>query len=215
QISHQIRNPLTSIGGFALRLSREQTSRDDYQRYTQIIQTEAKRLEHILDRLVEFARVQPTPFVAYTLPEIFREAEKMVGRENSPTHWHDPNALADTILYGNPSLISRAVQCLVQNAVEACSDNPEISVTGEMKDHQVLVCVKDNGEGILPENFPFIFDPFFSTKFNYLGMGLTLARRIAQVHNGQIQVDSRPGQGAEFRLLLPKDRRREIRTRLF
>jgi PAS domain S-box-containing protein len=214
QISHQIRNPLTSIGGFALRLAREQTSREDYQRYTQIIQTEAKRLEHILDRLVEFARVQPAPFTSYTLPEIFSEAEKVDGQGNPSVHWPSPDTLVDTILYGNPGLILRAIQCLVQNALEACSDKAEISVTGEVKDNQVLVCIKDNGEGILQENLPFIFDPFFSSKFNYLGMGLTLAKRIAQVHNGQIQVDSLPGQGSEFRLLLPKDRRREIRTRL-
>jgi signal transduction histidine kinase len=94
------------------------------------------------------------------------------------------------------------------------ADSKQVEVTGDFLENQILIRIKDDGHGILPENRPFIFDPFFSTKFNYLGLGLTMAKRIVQVHQGQIEVDSAPGQGSEFRLLLPKDRRREIRTRL-
>jgi PAS domain S-box-containing protein len=216
QISHQIRNPLTSIGGFAQRLAREPISREDCQRYTQIIQNEARRLEHILDRLVEFARVQPTRFVPYTLPEIFAGVEKSVPskEEAAALRWPDLEKVPNNTIYGNPDFISRAVQCLIQNGLEACSNQGEVMVTGELTENQILIRIKDNGDGILPENLPFIFDPFFSTKFNYLGLGLTMAKRIVQVHQGQIKVKSVPGQGSEFRLLLPKDRRREIRTRL-
>lgn len=218
QISHQIRNPVASIGGFALRLAREQTTREDYQQYAQIIQNEAKRLEYIIDRLVEFARVQPVPFVPYTLPEIFAGVEKSMGLDSDgkslALRWPDLATLPDTTLYGIPDFIRRAVQCLMQNGLEASSGRGEVSLAGELTENQIRIRIKDNGDGILPENLPFIFDPFFSTKFNYLGLGLTLAKRIAQVHQGQIEVDSAPGRGSEFRILLPKDRRREIRTRL-
>ena len=219
QISHQIRNPVASIGGFALRLAREQISKEDYQRYTQIIQNEARRLEYIIDRLVEFARVQPTRFVAYTLPEIFAGVAKMVPFDPKGKdlilHWPNLETMPDTVLYGNPDFIRRAVQCLIQNGLEACADRGEVLVSGELTESQLLIRIKDNGEGILPENLPFIFDPFFSTKFNYLGLGLTMAQRIVQVHQGQLKVDSVPGLGSEFQIFLPQDRRRAIRTKLF
>ncbi len=71
QISHQIRNPIVSIGGFALRLARGKVSDEEYSRYTRIIHDESRRLEYIIDRLVEFAKVYPVCYSPLTLSEIF------------------------------------------------------------------------------------------------------------------------------------------------
>lgn len=219
QISHQIRNPVASIGGFALRLAKDRISQEEYHRYTEIIHNEARRLEYIIDRLVEFARVQTARYFAFSLSEIFegvRKAFKM-DLEGNPSCLTLPvlETLPVTPLYGDPALIIRAVQCVIRNGLEACSQKEDaVTVNEEMVDNKILLRVKDNGEGILPEHLPFIFDPFFTTKFNYLGLGLTMAKRIVQVHQGRINVDSTPKKGTEVCIILPKDRRREIRTRL-
>jgi PAS domain S-box-containing protein len=218
QISHQIRNPVTAIGGFALRLAKDQISPEDYTHYTKIIQNEAKRLEYIIDRMMEFAHIHSERFFALTLTEVFDEVRKAfrleLERNSVRIKFPDSTTLSVTPLYGDLALIIRAVLCIVQNGLEASANDGEVLVTAEMIKNQVLIRIKDHGEGILPEHLPFIFDPFYTTKFNNLGLGLTMANRIVRVHKGHIEVDSVPKEGTNVTIILPVDRRREIRTKL-
>jgi PAS domain S-box-containing protein len=218
QISHQIRNPITAIGGFALRLAKDRSSPEEYIHYAKIIQNEARRLEYIIDRLMEFAHVQPDRYFPLTLTDIIegvkkifrKEGEEMFGKISFP----DPDGVPATPLFGDLMLIIRAVQSLIRNGLEAGANGNQVKVGCESTENEVRIRIKDQGEGISPENRPFIFDPFFTTKFNSLGLGLTMTKRIVQVHQGSISIDS-PGQGGtEVLLALPLDRRREIRTRL-
>jgi PAS domain S-box-containing protein len=218
QISHQIRNPIVSIGGFALRLARDQISQEEFTHYTEIIHNEAKRLEYIIDRLVEFAKVHPVHYFAITLSEIFNGIKNAFSRqiEENPfkINFTNSKTLSSTSLFGDFPLIVRAVQCIVNNGLEALSNNGKLTITGDITGNHAVIRVKDNGDGILPENLPFIFDPFFTTKFNCLGLGLTLAKRIIQEHKGRIEVDTFLNKGTDVRIILPRERRREIRTRL-
>jgi len=218
QIAHQIRNPIASIGGFALRLAKEQRTFEEYTRYTEIIQNEAKRLEYIIDRLVEFTKGQKARYDALILSLIFKETQKSFQAllEANPFKVRFPSleTLSPIPFYGDPALLTRALECIIQNALEAVSFQGEVELFGEIKDNQVAFRIKDNGEGIPAENLPLIFDPFFTTKFNYLGLGLTMAKRIITDHKGRIEVDSEPGKGTEVVVTIPRDRRREIRTKL-
>ena len=218
QIAHQIRNPVASIGGFALRLAKEKVPYELHTRYTDIIYTEAIRLEQIIDRLVEFAQVSSPRFRPIKLVEIFQEVLKAVAliQEAKRSRIKIPSLelLPETTLFGDPGLLAQAVHYLLLNSLEASSDQDKIEVTGTVRDDQVIIEVKDRGEGVLPEHLPFVFDPFFSTKFNYLGLGLTTAKRIVTEHHGQVEILSIPKKGTEVSLVFPKDRRRPIRTRL-
>ncbi len=218
QISHQIRNPITAIGGFALRLAKDQISQEEYDHYTKIIRNEAKRLEHIIDRLVEFAHVQPDRYFALTLIELFEGVKKTFQNERGEYLKRITFPASETLptitLFGDLTLLIRAVRSIIQNGLESGSNADPVMVNCESFDNEVLIRVKDQGEGILPEHRPFIFDPFFTTKFNFLGLGLTMTKRIVSVHKGTIKVDSVPKEGTEVGLIIPLDRRREIRTKL-
>jgi PAS domain S-box-containing protein len=218
QISHQIRNPITAIGGFALRLAKDRSSPDEYNHYTKIIQNEARRLEHIIDRLVEFAHVTPDRYFALTLSDLFEGLKKIFRKEGEDVvqriTFPDPEKLPAITLYGDLMLLIRAVQSLIRNGLESGSSGNEVLVSCESSVNEVYIRIKDRGEGISPEHLPYIFDPFFTTKFNSLGLGLTMAKRIIQVHKGMITIDHPSEGGTEVRLILPLDRRREIRTRL-
>ncbi len=216
QIAHQILNPISSIGGFALRLTKEQRPFEEYSRYTEIIQHEAKRLEYIIERLVEFAQAHLVGYDALSLPLIFNQiqvAYQTVSRSDSPLIKFSSEALLSKApFFGDKALLTRALKCIFQNAFESDSKTGEVELSGEIKGNQVNFRVKDHGDGIPPENLPLIFDPFFTTKINGLGLGLTLAKRIIGDHKGHIEVESAPGKGTEVIVTIPKDRRREIRT---
>ena len=100
---------------------------------------------------------------------------------------------------------------LLTNAMEACKPTGnihfscEIRTVPEKEEHYVAISVKDNGRGIEPENLQKIFDPFFSTKSKSRdrGLGLPICQNIAHLHQGWIEVESQPGQGACFSLMLP------------
>ncbi|MCG6534842.1 MAG: ATP-binding protein, partial [Syntrophales bacterium LBB04] len=161
----------------------------------------------------------PDRFSALTLTEIFdgvRKAPRLESENDSGRiRFPDSSTLPAKPLYVDLALIEQALRCIVQNGLEASANEGEVTVTGDIIENKVLIGVKDQGEGIQPEHLPFIFDPFFTTKFNGLGLGLTMAQRIVQVHKGHIEVDSAPKAGTKVNIILPLDRRREIRTKLF
>ncbi len=217
QIAHQIRNPIVSIGGFALRLVGEKISNEEHAHYSQIIHGEAKRLEHIIDRLAEFAQIHPGRYSAFSLSQLFeaiRETFTEHGGENPiRLNLPDPVTLSEKLIYGDFSLLTHAIASIVQNGLEAIHDAGEVRIIVDVTDNDLQIRIADNGEGILPEKIQFIYDPFFTTKFAYLGLGLTLARRIIHEHKGTIEVANAPEGGTEFRIILPRERRREIRTK--
>ncbi len=218
QISHQIRNPVACIGGFALRLAKDRVSADEYAHYTTIIHGEAKRLEYIIDRLVEFAQVHTARYAALTLGEIMdgarKNGEASQEQDFSRIRFPDPSSLPETVFFGDLPLLVSAVCCVLRNGVEATPEDGEVAVTADMTGEHAVIRIRDNGEGIPPENMPFIFDPFFTTRFNLLGLGLTMAKRIAETHKGFMEVDSTVNAGTHVRIILPRDRRREVRRKL-
>jgi len=219
QISHHIRNPIVSIGGFALRLAQKQLSKEEYFKYTNIIHSEARRLEYIIDRLAEFTKIQSATYQPMTIYQIIEgvreEITNFLEKDQSKVKFPDKKALSQDTIYGDFALIVKALLLIIKNSLEALRDGGEVSLEAKIKNHHVVFKVKDNGEGIQPKDLPFIFDPFFTTKFNNLGLGLTLVKRIIEGHKGSIDVFSLPKEGTTVTIMFPKERRREIRTKRF
>ena len=92
---------------------------------------------------------------------------------------------------------------LLLNSVQAIEGTGAVHVVIATKKDQALISVTDSGRGISPEHLPFIFRPFYTTKGNGTGLGLSLARRIVEDHRGRIEVESEVGRGTEFLVTLP------------
>ena len=95
---------------------------------------------------------------------------------------------------------------LMLNAVQACSEGGSVRVEFSSDERTVTVTVTDTGKGISPAVLPNIFRPFFTTKGNGTGLGLSLARRIVEDHGGRMEATSELGKGSQFTLILPKIR---------
>jgi PAS domain S-box-containing protein len=216
-IAHKIRNPIVSIGGFAKRISRK-ISQGDQVLYFKRIEREIGRLEAIIDQVQEFS-ILPKPIQRrQSIRKIIEASLKFLSAKASQerlvidfevegSHWN-PMPFIDG------DLLSRAFSYILDNAVEAIEEGGSIHVKLFPKDDFIGIEISDTGCGIPEGNLGAIFDPFFSTKPDRIGINLATAHRIIKEQGGTIQVSSQQGKGTSFSILLPKDRRRRIRTHI-
>jgi signal transduction histidine kinase len=117
-------------------------------------------------------------------------------------------------------LVIKALLHILENALEAIKRNPvgkeraalKVAVSGN--EETVQISISDNGEGIAKENLGRIFDPFFSTRPDRVGFGLTFAKRVVEEHAGKIWVESELGKWTAITLSFPRERRRQVRREL-
>jgi signal transduction histidine kinase len=95
----------------------------------------------------------------------------------------------------------------VINAMDAMADMPDgrrtVAVTADRGANGIVIQVRDSGDGIAPENLPRVFQSFFSTKTDGMGMGLSISRTLVEAHGGRIGAENGPGRGAVFQVELP------------
>ncbi len=216
-IAHKIRNPIVSIGGFAKRISRR-ISQGDQAHYFKRIEKEIDRLEAIVNHVQEFA-VLPKPIhKRQNIRKIIEASLKSLSVKTSRNQLvidfevEGPNWNPMPFIDGG--LLAKAFTYILDNALEAINEGGSIHVKLFPKGDFIGIEISDTGCGIPEGNLEAIFDPFFSTKPDGVGINLTTAHRIIKEQGGTIQVSSQQGKGTSFSILLPKDRRRRIRTQI-
>ena len=109
----------------------------------------------------------------------------------------------------DPNQINQVLLNLLLNAIQSMDKPGTIRVSLESEDDAVTIVVSDGWKGIAAEHLPNLFRPFYTTKGHGTGLGLSLARRMVESHGGTINVESKPGEGARFTVLLPMRRAEE------
>ena len=209
-VVHELRNPLTSIGGFARRILDNLPEGDPNRKYARIILDEASRLEKMIKHLVELK----TAAVSYKEPEdINGVIEEVLNRFQ---RWFEAeDVVVRTRLGEDLPVVSLdrenmklALSHIVENSLEAMQGmSPKVlNVSSRVEDGRVEVSIADTGKGIPKEKIKYLFDPFFTSKTSGPGLGLTLALRIIQEHRGTLSVESEPGKGTVFTVRLPAGR---------
>ena len=126
----------------------------------------------------------------------------------------------DGYLFIDRALVIKAVSHIVQNSIQAILETSRADKKRSVKvsllddGETVRVSVSDKGPGISKRNLQYVFEPFFSTRPDHVGLGLTLVRRIMWEHGGKTRVESHLGKGTTVTLYFPKDRRRKVRREL-
>jgi signal transduction histidine kinase len=207
-LAHEIRNPLAGIAGVIEIISRDLPASSPARMVVKDVRQEIARINHIVTDLLHTARPHP-PKVGKSDLNTTVEHAVMLGRQQ---------ALAKSIeisLHKDPSLpevehdsdqIHQVLLNLLLNALQAIDLNGKIAVTVERRGKTAVIEVSDNGRGIAPDHLPNIFRPFFTTKGEGTGLGLSLARRIVEDHQGRIDVTSTVGKGTTFGVVLPLER---------
>jgi len=206
-VAHEIRNPLSSIKGFATYFKQRYEDVPEDQQTANIMIQEVDRLNRVVSQLLEFARpisisTKPTSFkdlVADSIKLIERQA-----RDRQITINTRNSAKIDEIDL-DPDRINQVLLNLYLNAIEAMKPGGklQIEIFDSDDNGQVNIRVADTGRGIAEKDLPKIFDPYFTTKSSGTGLGLAIAHNIVEAMGGTIEVKSKAGKGTAFTLRLP------------
>ncbi|MBW1917655.1 MAG: ATP-binding protein [Deltaproteobacteria bacterium] len=204
-VSHEIKNPLMVIGGFARQLERNPQLKERDREKVKIIGDEVARLETFLGDLRDFTRPAPPAkqmtdlnAIVHEIEEMMREAADECGVQLVTSLNPDlPPALLD------PNQIKQVLINLIKNAIEATEGKGHVVISTRFQEDHLHLSVKDDGKGIRPEILRDIFNPFFTTKEAGTGLGLSVINKIVEDHQGTITVESTLGKGSTFTVILP------------
>ena len=210
-VAHEIRNPLTAIGGIARRLEKRLVNGTREKSYSDLIISETTRLENILRDVLTYSEKDQNHFEKFDINRTVSEAapffcdtcqeKKIKLIEN---YFEDLPKI-----YLHPDHVKQAIGNIMVNGIEAMSDGGTLTVKTNIEKENdinwVTVTVTDTGEGIPHDSLGYIFEPFHSTKKIGIGtgLGLPIAHKIMEEHRGFIRVDSEPGRGSRFKLYFP------------
>jgi signal transduction histidine kinase len=214
KIAHEIKNPLTVIGGFAARLARkgqgEEQDGTTSARYTRIILKEVRRLERIIRQTLYFSREVVPALRLVDLNDEIREALVMFREDLEEARiLSDLNLSADLpAIAADPDQLRQVLWNLVSNAIQAMESGGRLTVASRTalpdEGDGVVFLVGDTGGGIPHDVVHNIFNPFFTTKAKGTGLGLPIVHAIVEKHGGSIQLDNREGRGVTFSVFLPR-----------
>ncbi len=206
-VAHEIGTPLGVIAGRASLINSDRLNHDQVKESAVAIKQEADRIAEIVRQLLAFARVRTPKLVRDDLLMVIRSTTELVEsfaqRKSIKIQMNVPDHPIYIDMDG--SQLQQVFTNLLMNAIQAMPNGGTVTISAS-NGEQAEVTVADTGVGIPAENVNQIFDPFFTTKDvgEGTGLGLSIVQGIIQEHGGTIQVASTPGQGTQFKILLPK-----------
>jgi PAS domain S-box-containing protein len=204
-IAHEIRNPLTNILLSLRQLKKDDKIKPEGLNYAEIMERNSNRIEYLITELLNCARPIKLNLQPWNVHRILKDVltvhkvrlktQKIKVIKNLTSH--PPSLLVDKEYLG------RVFLNLVANAIEAMGSGGVLSIATKKEKSTFVIKVQDTGRGIPEKNLIKIFDPFFSTKKQGAGLGLTTCQNIVTSHGGQIEVESAWGKGSVFTVSLP------------
>ena len=212
-IAHEVRNPLAIIRNAVSGLRRVELQPDDAETLLGILDEEADRLNRLVQDLLTYAKpVTPDPRTVH-VGELVRRAVELARegqRRNTDIEFSVECPVDISVVEGDPALLRHALINIVDNAMQAMPDGGTIAVRCRLAelDGRAAVAIefRDEGEGMDTLVRSKARDPFFTTRSSGTGLGLAIVDRVARVHGGGVEIESRHGQGTTVTLLLPRER---------
>jgi len=206
-VAHEIRNPLSSIKGFATYFRERYNMVPEDQRIADIMVGEVERLNRVIGQLLDLARPMEIrkeqcsllSIVERTLQTVENQASRRSVYIDRTGLGSDPcNVMVDS------DKISQVLLNLYLNAMDSMEEGGVLSVSLHCDGGRgcSVIEVRDSGHGIAEENLSRIFDPYFTTKQSGTGLGLAVVHKIIEAHGGEIEISSRPGEGTSVRVTI-------------
>ena len=221
-VSHELRTPLTAIQGAAeVLLEGALNSPEDARRFVEMIQRQSARLKQLSQDLLDLSIIesgrkkpQSGPVLASELAEDIMSTMQEVAIKHEvqlEAHLHQENLQ----FQADQSQIAEALINLVDNAIKYSGKGGRVILSIQEKDDQVYLSVEDNGPGIEAEHLPRLFERFYrvdsnrSRQMGGTGLGLAIVKHLVQARGGRVTVESEPGVGSTFTIIIPRIERQE------
>lgn len=200
-LAHEIRNPLATVKGHA-QLIAEKVRDDDVQgRWATMMIDHVLRLERLVNQLLDFSRTRVVRCEPVDPAVLLDEAGCELDRDRIDL---DTSGAPDSFLL-DPDRMNQVFVNVMQNALQASPAGEHIEVRAVGEGEALVVQVRDHGDGIPEDQLHRIFEPFHTKRIRGTGLGLTVAKRIVELHGGSISASNHPEGGAVFRIRVPKE----------
>ncbi len=204
-IAHEIRNPMTSLKGFTQLLSQSVTG--DGTRYIQVIENELNRMDEILNEFLVLSkptnRTKDMVCINSLLNQVIEFMQPQAIMYNTVIH-DDLSGMEETCILGDSYELKKVFINILKNAIEEMTSEGVIRINKSITfDNKVKISISDQGRGMTKEQIDQVFLPFFTTKQNGTGLGLSHAIQTIEQHDGFIEIESELNRGTTFHLYLP------------
>jgi signal transduction histidine kinase len=216
-VSHEFKSPLTSIRQMAEMLVRDRVpSAQKKEKYYNVILQQSERLSHLIENILDFSKMEDNRksfnFKKDNLFDLVKCAMDSFQNEGTITDIQfslsKPESVPEVIF--DREAMEQVMHNLLDNACKYSGDSRSIEIEIESRNQHVMVSITDHGIGINKKDKEKIFDRFYRVENEFTqsvrgsGIGLTIVRQIVEAHNGKIMVDSHPGKGSTFSIILPR-----------
>ncbi|SDO72044.1 two-component system sensor histidine kinase NtrB [Desulforhopalus singaporensis] len=209
-IAHEIRNPLSTLKGFAHYLGNQPEITSESKKYINLMKSEVDRLNRNVSGLLQFARPREPNFVELSLGELINKTVALMENDFAE-HALEFSWRCDQgeTISADPDLLLQVLLNLLKNSVGATAPGGKVILDAAADGQDVRISVTDTGCGIKVEDRERMFDPFFTTKQDGTGLGLAVSHQIVEQHRGSVEVETAVGQGTMITIILPRRRRGE------
>lgn len=208
-VAHHVRTPLTTISGY-LQVMMNRLEDDKYTVRRDVLEVlfdEVAYINDVIKELILFAKPPVEKQADVSVNKAIEEALLLVFKQMDGDNIMIDKQFAHNLptLYADAHLIKQAIVNIIQNAMEAMAEEGTLTVkTWVNSDVNMLaIAIADTGSGVAPEIMPQVFEPFYTTKLDRMGLGLPVAHRIIAEHGGFINIGSNEGCGTKVHIYLP------------
>lgn len=192
-VAHEIRNPLSSIKGYATYFRQRFPDGSDDRAAADVMAKEVDRLNRVITDLLGLSRPEGSQLRPVRIDIVMEHVVRLLRHNASSKHIQITMKLARNLepVMGDMERLSQALLNLCLNAIDAMPDGGKLILSASGGKNRICLIIRDNGQGIAPDIINRIFDPYFTTKGSGTGLGLPMVHKIIKAHNGEIAVTSR------------------------
>ncbi len=204
-IAHEVRNPLSSIKGYATFFASLFEKESENQKAALIMAQEVDRVDRVISELLEFARPAQLKLEETDIAQFIHNSLRIINHETEAAGINVITKLDEPlpVLKIDPDRFIQVLLNLYINAIHAMESGGDLTVTASARKNAMVFEICDTGTGISPEVQANIFNPYFTTKKKGTGLGLAIVYKIIENHNGTIHFESIDGKGTIFKICLP------------
>ncbi len=200
-LAHEVRNPLSSLKGFAQFFLQKFDRDDPAHSYARTMVLESDRLNRVVTNLLYLARPRSLDMSKVNVKELFHEVVTLLGSDLNAKNCEVIIDVGAKIVVADRDHLKQALINLVLNSLSAIEDRGMITLSSKENMDSVEIVVADNGRGMTAEVQKRAVEPFFSARDGGTGLGLAIVQRTVRDHGGKIEIDSLPGRGTRVRLI--------------